>query len=116
VNQATHIGHHNRPTIDFAGIAREAIPALTAVLSRILPGGRVIGREYVVLNPRRADRRPGSFKVRVEGGRAGAWADFATGDRGGDIISLVAYVEKIGQAEAARLLAHMLGKGGRRHE
>jgi hypothetical protein len=55
--------------------------------------GASSGSEYVVLNPRRADRHPGSFKVRIAGRRAGAWADFAIGDRGGDIISLVAYLE-----------------------
>ena len=40
-------------------------------------------------NPRRADRHLGSFQINV---RTGKWADFATGDRGGDLISLgVAY-------------------------
>jgi hypothetical protein len=98
-----------RSPIDFSAIAREAIPVLPAMLHRVLPGGRVIGREFVALNPRRDDCRPGSFKVRVAGVRAGAWSDFATGDRGRDVISLVAYVEKIRQHEAARLVARMLG-------
>jgi hypothetical protein len=98
-----------RPNIDFALVIREAHRVLPAVLARVLPGGRIVGREYVALNPRRADRRPGSFKVRIAGDRAGVWADFATSDKGGDIISLVAYVEKIGQSEAARLMARMLG-------
>jgi hypothetical protein len=95
--------------IDFRAIGDEAVSALPAVLTRLLPRGRVIGREYVALNPTRADQTPGSFKVRLTGSRAGAWADFATGDHGGDIISLVAYLEGIGQREAARLLARMLG-------
>jgi hypothetical protein len=43
------------------------------------------------------------------GKRAGAWSDFATGDRGGDVISLIAYIENIRQSEAARLLARLLG-------
>ncbi len=48
--------------------------------------------------------------------RSGRWADFATGDKGGDVVSLVAYIERVGQVEAARRLAHMLGMdvGGRR--
>ncbi len=79
------------------------------MLARLLPDGRVIGREFVALNPRRSDRRPGSFKVRVAGARAGAWSDFATGDKGGDIISLVAYVENVRQDQAALLVARMLG-------
>jgi hypothetical protein len=43
--------------------------------------------------------------------------DFATGDKGGDPISLVAYVADVSQGKAARLLAQMLGieAGGHRH-
>jgi putative DNA primase/helicase len=60
----------------------------------------------VALNPTRTDRRLGSFKINI---RTGRWADFATGDKGGDPISLVAYLEGVSQAEAARRLARMLG-------
>jgi hypothetical protein len=98
----------NAERIDFESIAREARFSLGAVLKRILPGGRVVGSEYVVLNPTRADRRPGSFKIRIVGPRAGCWSDFATGDKGGDVISLVAYLENIRQQEAAKLVARML--------
>ena len=56
--------------IDFGAVAREAITALPPVLARVLPGGRVVGREYVVLNPRRTDHHLGSFKVRLVGERA----------------------------------------------
>src|ERR1700678_2384180 len=93
----------NAARIDFDAIAAEARPALRGILERILPGGRVVGREYIVLNPTRMDHRLGSFKIKIAGPRAGSWSDFATGDRGGDVISLVAYVEGIGQGEAARL-------------
>jgi len=34
----------------------------------------------------------------------GRWADFATGDKGGDPISLLAYLRSISQGDAARLL------------
>ena len=64
------------------------------------------GGEYVARNPTRHDRRPGSFKVNL---RTGRWADFATGDRGGDPVSLAAYLFGLTQAEAARRLADMLG-------
>ena len=99
---------------DFAEINRAALAAFPAVLARILPNGKRIGAEIVALNPRRADRRLGSFKVNRYNGR---WADFATGDKGGDPISLVAYLADVSQGEAARLLAQMLGleTGGRRH-
>jgi hypothetical protein len=91
--------------IDFAGVNRAALAAFPAVLARILPEGKRVGAEIVALNPRRADRHLGSFKVNRHNGR---WADFATGDRGGDPISLVAYLGNVSQGEAARLLAEML--------
>jgi hypothetical protein len=70
-----------------------------------LPGGKVIGAEYVVRNPKRDDRRPGSFRINL---RTGRWADFATDDRGGDLISLVAWRLDLTQANAARWLADFL--------
>jgi hypothetical protein len=104
--------------LDFANVNAAALGAFPAVLSRLLPGGKIDGREFVALNPRRNDNRLGSFKIRLWGARAGSWADFATGDRGGDPVSLVAYLENVSQGEAARLLARMLGleTGGRRNE
>ena len=100
--------------LDFADINRAALAAFPAVLARLLPGGKQVGAEIVALNPRRADRRLGSFKVNRYNGR---WADFATGDKGGDPISLVAYLADVSQGEAAWLLAQMLGieAGGPRH-
>ncbi len=71
-----------------------------------LPDGRLVGREYTARNPTRADMRLGSFRNNVNSGR---WADFATGDKGGDVVSLAAYLSGTGQAEAARALADMLG-------
>jgi hypothetical protein len=67
--------------IDFDPINRAALAAFPAVLARILPGGKRVGAEFVALNPRRRDRHLGSFKINIRNGR---WADFATGDRGGD--------------------------------
>jgi hypothetical protein len=100
--------------LDFAAINRAALAAFPAVLARVLPGGKRVGAEIVALNPLRADRRLGSFKINRYNGR---WADFATGDKGGDPISLVAYLAGVSQGEAARLLARMLGleAGGPRH-
>jgi hypothetical protein len=101
-----------KQAIDFERINRAALAVLPAVLRRLLPGGRILGHEYVARNPTRADKRAGSFKANV---CTGKWADFATGDKGGDPVSLVAYVEGVSQSEAARLLSRMLGVtlGGR---
>ncbi len=99
--------------LDFDAINRAALAALPAILARVLPSGKAVHREWVALNPRRSDKNLGSFKINRFNGK---WCDFATGDKGGDPISLVAYVEGVSQGEAARLLAQMLGLGGRGHE
>ena len=92
--------------LDFDSINRAGLASLPTLLRRWLPDGRLVGREYTARNPRRADRRPGSFKVNVNTGK---WADFACDAKGGDVVSLAAYLSGAGQAEAARALADMLG-------
>src|ERR1700733_9115843 len=96
-------------TVDFAAINRAALGRLTDILRRWLPGGRIEGQEYVTRNPKRHDQRPGSFKINLATGR---WADFATGDKGGDPVSLAAYLAGCSQIEAARPPAVILGVGG----
>jgi hypothetical protein len=95
-----------RSTINFDRISAAALRCSDLIVQRWLPTGRRKGREWVALNPRRADKRTGSFKVNLATGR---WSDFATGDAGGDLISLAAYLFSISQGEAARRVAVMLG-------
>jgi hypothetical protein len=58
-------------------------------------------------NPTRQDTKAGSFLVNVT---TGQWSDFATGDKGGDLVSLVRYLDRLPtQGEAARKLADWLG-------
>ena len=90
---------------DFRAAKAAAQPHLAVLVRSWLPTGRQQGAEWVARNPRRPDRHPGSFKVNL---RTGRWADFATGDRGGDLISLVAWRYDIPQAEAAKRLASLL--------
>ncbi|MCC7168319.1 MAG: hypothetical protein IT565_12190 [Rhodospirillales bacterium] len=94
------------PRVDFDAVNRAAMVRLPDILGRWLPGGRIEGLEYTALNPRRSDQRPGSFRINL---RTGRWGDFATNDRGGDPISLGAYLFGLSQVEAARKLADMLG-------
>ncbi len=94
---------NRRGRLDFHEINRAGLASLLALLRRWLPDGRLVGHEYTARNPKRADRRPGSFRVNVISGR---WADFATGDKGGDVVSLAAYLSGTGQAEAARAGNH----------
>jgi hypothetical protein len=97
----------NQPQrIDFAAVNAAALRVLPSLLARWLPDGKRHGAEWVARNPNRADRHAGSFKANT---RTGRWCDFATGDRGGDPISLAAYLFNISQVEAARRVADMLG-------
>ena len=91
--------------IDFDQVRRASQRNVLPILHRICPGGRVLAGEYEVCNPKRIDRNPGSFRINV---RTGCWSDFATGDSGGDVISLVAYLFDISQLEAARRLSSLL--------
>ncbi|MFM9941242.1 MAG: hypothetical protein ACKVP7_17300 [Hyphomicrobiaceae bacterium] len=95
-----------RTKIDFETINRTALARLPDLCAQWLPDGRRRGHEFVARNPVRADRRAGSFSVNLSTGR---WADFAVGARGGDPVSLAAYLSGLGQADAARRLAEMLG-------
>jgi hypothetical protein len=105
-SQRTHLACTGRQRIEIAGIARRALPHAAALCARWLPDGRRVGREWVARNPRRADRRPGSFKVNLVTGR---WCDFATGDAGGDIVSLAAFLFGLSQVESARRINDMIG-------
>jgi hypothetical protein len=92
--------------IDFPAVNRAAVPHIPSLVQAWLPGGRRRGHEYLALNPRRHDRHLGSFCINLDNGR---WADFATGDKGGDVISLAAFIFGTTQAEAARTIASTLG-------
>ncbi len=99
-----------RRSIDFAAVNAAALRSLFPILQRWLPDGRLQGQEWVSRNPTRADRHAGSFSVNL---RTGRWADFSTGDRGGDPVSLTAYLCGCSQVEAARRVAAMLGMEAR---
>lgn len=92
--------------IAFTRIAAAALAAADRIVPALLPDGRRRGREWLAKNPRRADRHVGSFSVSFVSGK---WADFATGDKGGDLIALAAFVAGVDQGEAARQLAAALG-------
>jgi len=92
--------------IAFRRIADAALGRAGLIVVRWLPDGRREGAEWVCRNPMRDDRRRGSFKVNVATGK---WGDFATGERGGDLVSLAAYLFKLSQAEAALKVADMIG-------
>ena len=94
------------PTIDFEGINEAALSSARSLLPDLIPGGVFRSLEYVVKNPRRNDQKPGSFSINY---KKGIWKDFSSGDGGGDLISLYAYVRGCSQGEAAQELADKLG-------
>ena len=71
-----------------------------------LDGGKRQGKEYLPLNPMRSDHKTGSFSINTI---SGAWSDFATDQKGGDLVSLAACLWSETQGHAAEKLAEMIG-------
>jgi hypothetical protein len=93
------------PLINFDDINAAALRNGRAFVESLLPGGKFRSLEYVVKNPCRDDRRPGSFSINY---RSGRWKDFASGDGGSDFVSLVAYLRGTSQGDAASEIADKL--------
>ena len=92
--------------IDFSGIAAALLARAESLVPEWLPGGRRQGREWVCGDSSGGKGR--SFSVNLE---SGAFADFATDVRGGDLIALYATIHTLSQAEAAFELAEKIGYG-----
>jgi len=93
--------------INFSRVNNAAFAHIGTIVFRWLPNGKRAGVEWIARNPKRIDRRLGSFKINLV---TGAWGDFASGDVGGDLISLAAYLHTDGdQRKAAIEVAGMLG-------
>ena len=86
-------------SIDFSLLNRDLLSQAETHLRAWLPGGKLHGREYKCGNLQGTEGDSLSINVRT-----GMWADFATDNKGGDLISLYAAIHNIGQAEAAREL------------
>jgi hypothetical protein len=98
---------YTQEKINFNHLNSQINPYILPLLIQLLPSGRVENREYVALNPTRNDEHLGSFRINI---LTGKWADFATNDKGGDVISLWAYVKRVSQIEAARALQTITGQ------
>ena len=90
--------------IDFEGLNAAALARCPGLLEDLLPGGTLRGAEYVCGNLNGGAGASCSVNV-----HSGKWADFAAGQSGGDLISLLAEQRGVNQVEAARLLADMVG-------
>lgn len=98
---------------DFNRIKAASMSNIESVLAHYCPNGKRQGREYLPLNPVRSDSKAGSFSINLD---TAAWSDFATGDKGGDLIALVAYIEGVKQGEAAKRLSQFLGLSTEKNE
>lgn len=92
--------------IDFDRVGGAARRNAEAVVRAFAPEGRREGNEWIFRNPKREDRTLGSAKCNLVTGK---WADFATGDKGGDLVGLVAWLQNVSQRSAAIQLAAALG-------
>jgi putative DNA primase/helicase len=106
---AVHMESANTaPVHNFKKTNAAALAEAGAVLAHWLPDGKQQGCEYLALNPTRNDGALGSFSINT---KTGVWADFSTdvnGAKGGDLISLVAYLDGCGQGEAREKLDEFL--------
>lgn len=92
--------------IDFKALAAVALGQVESLLAKWLPDGHISAGEWKACNPQRDDKREGSFSINLT---TGAWGDFSSGDVGGDLVSLYAYLFHQGQqGPAARELAQEL--------
>ena len=85
--------------IDFDSINARLLSDYLGTLKQWLPNGKKIGPNWCVGSL--AGEAGESLKIHA---RKGVWSDFATGDKGGDPVSLYAAIHGIGQGEAAKRL------------
>jgi predicted P-loop ATPase len=86
-------------SIDFDAINARLLSDYLGTLKQWLPNGKKIGPNWCVGSL--AGEEGESLKIHA---RKGVWADFATGEKGGDPVSLYAAIHGIGQGEAAKRL------------
>ena len=92
--------------MDFERIREASRMRAATLLQAWLPEGRRESDEWGARNPMRADDAPGSFKINIA---SGEWANFASGDKGGYLIELRAFLDGSSQVGAALKLAAELG-------
>lgn len=87
--------------MDFSSLSAELLGRSESICSEWFPAGKRRGREFVVGN---LAGEPGkSLSINLSTGR---WLDFASGERGGDLVSLYAAMHRIDQGEAYKQLTN----------
>lgn len=86
----------------FEEIRAALLQRIDQLARELAPGGTISSGYYISRNPRRDDRKPGSFWIRVKGSGLGVWKDEATMDKAGDVISLVQHCAGLHDMTAVR--------------
>lgn len=89
---------------DFEGLAQALLGQIQSLLASWLPSGKVVGHEFVVGDL--AGNPGSSLSINL---KTGKWADFSSGDKGGDLISLYAAIHSLSQGNAAKRLSELIG-------
>src|SRR5690606_9088889 len=92
--------------LDFKRISSLALAQAETVVSHFALDGKLVNREWVARNPNRDDASAGSFSVIVD---TGLWSDFATDEKGNDLVGYVACAQRLTQGDTYKALAHFLG-------
>lgn len=95
------------PPIRFAELAEALLARAEALVEQWLPGGARRGHEWVCGSL--AGGKGSSCSVNLTNGR---WADFASDEQGGDLLSLYAAIHGLSQAKAAVQVAREQGFEG----
>lgn len=85
--------------MNFEFLHAQLLPRAQSLLAEWFPAGQIKGSEFLVGDL--AGSKGESLSININTGK---WQDFATGQKGGDLISLFAARENIGQGEAAKRL------------
>ncbi|MCW5697900.1 MAG: toprim domain-containing protein [Bauldia sp.] len=98
-------------TGDLAIIKGQLQDRIEELCRKLLPQGRDEGGQWVSFNPITGDRarhHNPALKIRLRGGVIGAWIDHRSGDKG-DVIGLIAYIERTDTKGALKIARDFLG-------
>jgi len=98
------MNQRNLAPIEFGRIAAAALQNAASLVENWLPKGKRVGHEWQCGSLTGDEGSSCSVNLNT-----GAWADFATDEAGGDLISLYAAIHRIGQGKAALELGRQLG-------
>ncbi len=97
-------GDAPRAEIDYPTLAQLALPHARKILEKWMPGGKVVGREYLCATTQGGAGTSCSTNITT-----GVGGDFATDQTWGDLIKLVTVVDAVAPHEAAARIARFIG-------